>query len=98
MDTFCRIRRVFLALIFLAAWCAAQEIYFPQKAFGEGKWANVDAEINSFLLTRLEEPSLFAKSRNASAEAYRFLWFSDIPQSDSGAYGRAAGWNQCLDH
>ncbi len=76
MNTFCRIRRVFLVLIFLAASCGAQETYFPPKVFGEGKRAEFDDDINSFLLKRLEEPSLFTTARNnKSAEVYRFLWF-----------------------
>jgi hypothetical protein len=54
--------------------CVAQESYFPPKAFGNGQWAESEASLYSFILKKLEEPLLFIKAQNPSAEAYRFLW------------------------
>jgi hypothetical protein len=69
-----RIQPVLVLCVFLGAWCFAQETYFPPRAFGQEKFAVGKAEIDSFFLKRLEEPSLFMRTQNASAEAYRFLW------------------------
>jgi len=69
-----RIQCVFALFVLLGASCVAQETYFPPKAFGEEKWAGREAEVDSFLLKRLEEPSLFTIARNAPVESYRFLW------------------------
>lgn len=76
MGILCRSIRlvVLLVLLLTCTWSAAQEIYFPPKVFGEGRFAKRGAEVDSFLLKRLEEPSLFTKAQSTSAEAYRFLW------------------------
>ncbi len=76
MDVLYRSRSVLALCLFLAACscCVAQETYFPPKAFGGGRSGDFEASIDSFLLKRLEEPSLFTKAQNTSAEAYRFLW------------------------
>jgi hypothetical protein len=70
-------RGLFVLGVVLAASVGgvAQETYFPTHVFGRGQWAGHEASYNSFLLKKLEEPSLFTKARNPSAEAYRFLWF-----------------------
>lgn len=47
---------------------------FSPKTFGKGQWAESEASVYSFILKKLEEPPLFTKAQNPSAEAYRFLW------------------------
>ena len=64
-----------LHFFFLGALCSAQETYFPPKLYGAGQIAASWAESDAFLLNRLEEPSLFTRTPDISAEAYRFLWF-----------------------
>jgi len=69
-------RSVLALCLWLAACtcCVAQENYFPPKTFGKGQWAESEASLYSFILKKLEEPPLFTKAQNPSAEAYRFLW------------------------
>ena len=72
-----RISRVILGLLIILeafSWCASQETYFPPDVFGKGKWAKTEHSLNSFFLKRLEEPSLYTKAKDKSAETYRFLW------------------------
>jgi len=71
---------LFRSVLALCLWlavctcCVAQENYFPAKTFGKGQWAESEASVYSFILKKLEEPPLFTKVQNPSAEAYRFLW------------------------
>ena len=76
MDMSYLCRSVLSLCVWLAACtcCVAQETYFPPKTFGKGQWAESEASLYSFLLKKLEEPPLFTKAQNPSAEAYRFLW------------------------
>lgn len=69
-----RIQCVVALLVLCGAWSAAQEAYFPANAFGKEKRAQWEVAVDSYLLQRLEEPSLFKGAHHASAEAYRFLW------------------------
>jgi hypothetical protein len=71
----CLCQCVLAAFFFLGALCSAQETYFPPKLYGAGQIAASWAESDAFLLNRLEEPSLFTRTPDISAEAYRFLWF-----------------------
>jgi len=62
-------------LFMLAVSAAAQQSYFPDKAFSKDRRAsNFKAEWYSSQLAALEEPSLLKMAGRSTTETYRFVW------------------------